>query len=152
MEALFLKLVNLSITAGWLVLAALVVRLVFRRAPRWIFCLLWGLVALRLVCPVSIESALSLIPSAQTLPPEIVYTAAPRIDSGIGAIDRAVLKNNKVKANLEEIFIELTHAEPEIHEDLDENPDAEPDWEEVEPDEETSGEEPDEEKREGDEP
>ena len=68
------------------------------------------------------------------------------------AIDRAVLKNNKVKANLEEIFIELTHAEPEIHEDLDENPDAEPDWEEVEPDEETSGEEPDEEKREGDEP
>lgn len=64
------------------------------------------------------------------------------------AIDRAVLKNDKVKANLEEIFIELTYAEPETHED----PDEEPDWEEVEPDEETSGEEPDEEKREGDEP
>ena len=90
MEAVFVKVVNLSISAGWLVLAVMVLRLVFRRAPKWIFCLLWGLVALRLVCPLSLESALSLIPSAQTLPPEIVYTAAPRIDSGIGAIDRAV--------------------------------------------------------------
>ena len=90
MEAVFVKVVNLSISAGWLVLAVMVLRLVFRRAPKWIFCLLWGLVALRLACPLSLESALSLIPSAQTLPPEIVYTAAPRIDSGIGAIDRAV--------------------------------------------------------------
>ncbi len=89
MEALFLKLVNLSITAGWLVLAALVVRLVFRRAPRWIFCLLWGLVALRLVCPVSIESALSLIPSAQPLPPELLHAAAPQTGSGMGAAGQA---------------------------------------------------------------
>ena len=85
MEALFLKLVNLSITAGWLVLAVLVLRLVFHKAPRWIFCLLWGMVALRLVCPISIDSALSLIPSAQTLPPEMLYTATPQINSGINA-------------------------------------------------------------------
>ena len=90
MEALFLKLVNLSITAGWLVLAVLVLRLVFHKAPRWIFCLLWGMVALRLVCPISIESALSLIPSAQTLPPEMLYTATPQINSGINAINSAV--------------------------------------------------------------
>lgn len=90
MEAVFLKLVNLSISAGWLVLAILVLRLVFRKAPKWVFCLLWALVALRLVCPISMESAWSLIPSAQTLPPEILYTAAPQIDSGIQAIDRAV--------------------------------------------------------------
>ena len=90
MEAVFLKLVNLSISAGWLVLAILVLRLVFRKAPRWTFCLLWGLVALRLVCPFSVKSALSLIPSAQTLPREILYTAAPRIDSGVAAIDGAV--------------------------------------------------------------
>ena len=89
MEAVFLKLVNLSITAGWLVLAALVVRLAFRRAPRWIFCLLWGLVALRLVCPVSIESALSLIPSAQPLPPELLHAAAPQTSSGMGAAGQA---------------------------------------------------------------
>lgn len=90
MEGVFLKLVNLSISAGWLVLAILVLRLVFRAAPKRMICLLWALVALRLVCPISMESALSLIPSAQTLPPEILYTATPKIDSGIQAINSAV--------------------------------------------------------------
>ena len=69
-------MVNLSIAASWLVLVVMVLRVVFRRAPKWIFCLLWGLVALRLVCPFSIESALSLISSAHTLPPEIVAARA----------------------------------------------------------------------------
>ena len=90
MEAVFLKLVNLSIAAGWLVLAVVVLRWMFRKAPRWIFCILWALVALRLVCPISVESALSLIPSAQTLPPEILHTATPQINSGILAINSAV--------------------------------------------------------------
>lgn len=90
MEAVFLKLVNLSIAAGWLVLAVVVLRWMFRKAPRWIFCILWALVALRLVCPISVESALSLIPSAQTLPPEILYTTTPQINSGIPAINSAV--------------------------------------------------------------
>lgn len=90
MEGAFLQLVNLSISAGWLVLAILVLRLVFRAAPKRIICLLWALVALRLVCPISLESALSLIPSAQTLPTEILYTATPQIDSGIQAINNAV--------------------------------------------------------------
>lgn len=90
MEALFLKLVNLSLTAGWLVLAVVVLRLIFRKAPRWIFCALWGLVALRLICPVSVESVLSLIPSAEPLPQDIIYTAEPYIDSGIEVVDRVV--------------------------------------------------------------
>ncbi|WP_297719432.1 M56 family metallopeptidase [Intestinimonas sp.] len=90
MEAIFLRLVNLSLSAGWLVLAILVLRLFLRRAPRWSFCLLWGLVGLRLLCPVSIESPLSLLPSAQPLPPEILYTATPRIDSGIDAVNNVV--------------------------------------------------------------
>ena len=90
MEALFLKLVNLSLTAGWLVLAVVVLRLIFRKAPRWIFCALWGLVALRLICPVSVESVLSLIPSAEPLPQDIIYTAEPYIDSGIDVVDRVV--------------------------------------------------------------
>lgn len=77
MEALFVKLVNMSITAGWLVLAILAVRLVFRRAPKWMLCLLWGMVALRLLCPFSMESGLSLIPSTQPLKQEIVFTAPP---------------------------------------------------------------------------
>ena len=90
MEAIFLKLVNQSLSAGWLVLAILALRPVLRRAPRWSFCLLWGLLALRLLCPVSIESPLSLLPSAQPLPPEILYTAVPRINSGIPALNSAV--------------------------------------------------------------
>ena len=90
METLFLRLVNLSITAGWLVLAVIAVRLIFRRAPRWIFCALWGLVALRLVCPFSIESGLSLIPSAETFPRDILYTARPQIHSGLSALNSAV--------------------------------------------------------------
>lgn len=90
MEAVFLKLVNQSIAAGWLVLAVVVLRLVLRRAPRWSFCLLWGLVALRLLWPFSVESALSLVPSARTLPPEILYTAEPQISSGIPALNSAV--------------------------------------------------------------
>lgn len=90
MEALFLKLVNMSITASYLVLAAVGVRLVFRKTPKWVLCLLWGLVALRLVCPVTLESALSLIPSAEPLPQEIIFTAAPRIQSGVEAVDQAV--------------------------------------------------------------
>ena len=87
METLFLKLANLSITASWLVLAVLLIRLVFRKAPKWVFCLLWGLVALRLICPISIESVLSLIPSVEPLPQDILYTAAPKIQSGIEVID-----------------------------------------------------------------
>lgn len=90
MEGVFLKLVNLSISASWLVLAILVLRRVFRPAPKRMICFLWALVALRLVCPISLESALSLIPSAQTLPPEILDTATPQIDSGIQAINSAV--------------------------------------------------------------
>ena len=90
MEAIFLKLVNQSLSAGWLVLAVLALRLVLRRAPRWSCCLLWGLVALRLLCPVSIESPMSLLPSARPLPSELLYAAAPRIDSGIPALNSAV--------------------------------------------------------------
>ena len=90
MEAVFLKLVNMSITASWLVLAINAVRLIFKKAPKWILCLLWGLGAFRLICPFSIESAMSLIPSAEPLPQEIIYTAEPQIHSGVPVIDNAV--------------------------------------------------------------
>ena len=72
MDDVFLKLVNLSIGASWLILAVLVLRVVLKKAPKWVMPLLWGVVALRLVCLFSIESALSLIPSAETIPSEIV--------------------------------------------------------------------------------
>ena len=91
MAAIFLKLLNLSISASWLVLAVLVLRLVSKRSPKWMNVLLWGIVALRLVLPFSIESALSLIPSAETVSPAVVqFDPAPTITSGVNIIDNAV--------------------------------------------------------------
>ena len=91
MSGIFLKLLNLSISASWLVLVVLALRLVLKRAPRWVNVLLWGMVALRLMLPLSIESALSLIPSAETLSPEVVrFDPAPTITSGVEFIDNAV--------------------------------------------------------------
>ena len=91
MAAVFLKLLNLSISASWLVLAVLVLRLVSKRSPKWMNVLLWGIVALRLMLPFSIESALSLIPSAETLSPAVVqFDPAPTITSGVEFIDNAV--------------------------------------------------------------
>ncbi len=91
MAAVFLKLLNLSISASWLVLAVLVLRLVSKRSPKWVNVLLWGMVALRLVLPFSIESALSLIPSAETVSPAAVqFDPAPTITSGVSVIDNAV--------------------------------------------------------------
>lgn len=91
MATVFLKLLNLSISASWLVLAVLVLRLVSKRSPKWMNVLLWGMVALRLMLPFSIESALSLIPSAETLSPEVVrFDPAPTITSGVEFIDNAV--------------------------------------------------------------
>ena len=91
MAAVFLKLLNLSISASWLVLAVLVLRLISKRSPKWVNVLLWGIVALRLVLPFSIESALSLIPSAETVSPAAVqFDPAPTITSGVSIIDNAV--------------------------------------------------------------
>ena len=91
MAAVFLKLLNLSISASWLVLAVLVLRLVSKRSPKWMNVLLWGIVALRLVLPFSVESALSLIPSAETVSPAVVqFDPAPTITSGVSVIDNAV--------------------------------------------------------------
>ena len=40
MTELFMKLLNMSINAGWLVLAVLLVRIIFRKAPKWLFPLI----------------------------------------------------------------------------------------------------------------
>lgn len=90
METIFLKMLNLGFAACWLAAAILLLRLVLRKAPRWVFCLLWGLVALRLVCPVTFEAAWGLLPSAETVPPAIIYEQEPHINSGVGVIDGLV--------------------------------------------------------------
>ncbi len=98
MEALFLKILNMSINASWLVLAVLVLRLLLKKAPKWVSVLMWGMVGLRLLCPFTLESALSLIPSRETVPPAILYDELPAIHSGIPAINAVV--NPAISQNL----------------------------------------------------
>ncbi len=90
MSAVFLRIVNMSITASWLILAVVLVRLLLKKAPKWIPCLLWGLVAIRLICPFSFESVLSLIPSRETIPMNIALQQEPAINSGITTVNDVV--------------------------------------------------------------
>ena len=90
MEFLFLRLVNLSITASWLILAIIAVRLIFRKIPKAFTVCLWGLAAIRLALPFSFESVFSLIPSAETLPRNVITGPSFDINSGISAVDNRV--------------------------------------------------------------
>ena len=90
MSGVFLTLLNMSITASWLILAVIVIRLLLKKAPKWIACALWALVAIRLICPFSFESKLSLIPTSQTIPQNIAMQAKPQIDSGIAIVNDVI--------------------------------------------------------------
>ena len=65
MTEVLIVIIYKSIAAGWMILAVLAARLVLQRAPKWVNVLLWGIVAVRLLCPFSIESDLSLVPRLQ---------------------------------------------------------------------------------------
>lgn len=91
MDKIFLSLLNRSIAAGWLILAVLALRLLLKKAPKWLPCILWGIAAVRLICPFSFESAFSLIPSGETLSrTTVVYDQKPEITSGISALNRTI--------------------------------------------------------------
>ena len=90
MSDLFLKIVNMSISASWLVLAVLLLRFILKKAPKWVNVLLWGIVAVRLAFPFSIESALSLIPSAETISPGIMMDTVPSVQTGVPAINSVI--------------------------------------------------------------
>ena len=90
MSDLFLKIVNMSISASWLVVAVLILRLVLKKAPKWVNVLLWGIVAVRLICPFSFESALSLIPSAETFSEKIISGPSFDVQTGITPIDNRI--------------------------------------------------------------
>ncbi len=90
MSELFLEIVNRSIAASWIVIAVLVLRLCLKKTPKWVNVLLWGIVAVRLIFPFSIESALSLIPSAETVSPSIMMETAPSVQTGVPALDQVI--------------------------------------------------------------
>ena len=90
MSEIFLKIFNMSIAASWLILAIIIIRPFLKKAPKRILCLLWAIVAVRLILPFSIESIFSLIPSSETIPPGIEFKQNPAINSGIAIINNAV--------------------------------------------------------------
>ena len=90
MEAVFLKIVNMGITATWVVLAVIAMRFLLKKAPKWISVAMWTIVGLRLVCPFSLESIFSLIPSSQTVSPEIMMDSTPEVTTGINSLNNVL--------------------------------------------------------------
>ncbi len=89
MADIFLKIVNMSISASWIVLAVLVLRLLLKKAPKWINGILWGIVGLRLIMPFSLESVFSLMPSDETIS-KAPDSPRPHFESGVTIIDNQV--------------------------------------------------------------
>ena len=90
MSFIFIKILNLSINASWLILAVILLRPLLKKAPKWITCGLWAIVAVRLLFPFSIESAMSILPGNEVIPQDIVTTKTPAIRSQIDAVDNAI--------------------------------------------------------------
>ena len=95
MGVIFLNLLNMSITASWLILAVLGIRLLFRRIPKWITCLLWGVVAIRLIFPFSKETVFSLQPRAEPIRTSTMVEGelipyVPSVDSNIGVVENTI--------------------------------------------------------------
>ena len=90
MSEIFLKIINMSISASYIVLAVLLLRLLLKKAPKWITVVLWDIVAVRLICPFSIESVLSLIPSSEVVSPDIMMDKTPEINTGIPVLNQVI--------------------------------------------------------------
>ena len=86
----FIELCNRSIQAGYLILAIIFLRLVWKRVPKLMYRFLWCLVGLRLALPFTLETALSLIPKKTVIEPEILYAGTPAVDSGIPTVNQVV--------------------------------------------------------------
>ena len=86
MDEIFLDIVNLSLTASWVVGVVLLLRLLLRPVPKKYVCLLWMVVLFRLLCPVTLEAEFSLVPQHQSIQPEIVYTT-PQVQTAAESIN-----------------------------------------------------------------
>lgn len=92
MTELFQTVLDRTLSASWLVLAILAARLALKKAPRWIICSLWALVAVRLMCPVSMVSTLSLMPEVEVSSMEVLSEpAAYALPGKIAAVESAPL-------------------------------------------------------------
>jgi len=90
MDKVFLSILNMSLTASFVIVVVCLARVFLRRAPKFISYALWAVVLFHLICPFKFESAFSLIPfNAQAIPTDITTQAVPRINSGIAIVDNA---------------------------------------------------------------
>ena len=76
--------------ASWPILAVVILHYLLKKVPRWLSCVLWVIVAIRLICPFSFESTLSLMPSGEVISPDILYAQEPTIHSGIEVLNSTV--------------------------------------------------------------
>lgn len=95
MGNIFLRLLNMSVTAGWFILAVICIRQLFRKIPKWIICLLWGAAAVRLICPFSIESRLSILSNAEPIKSSTIVEGEvqkyiPSIDSHLTVVKNTI--------------------------------------------------------------
>ena len=86
MNTLFIRLLNLSIAATWIILAVILIRAFSKKAPKWFPCIRWALVGIRLLCPVTIPSPLSLVPREEVIPINITEEKEPAVDSEMPVI------------------------------------------------------------------
>jgi beta-lactamase regulating signal transducer with metallopeptidase domain len=115
MSELFLTVLNMSLTASYVILFVIIVRLLLKKAPKFISYVLWGVVAFRLIIPFSFESMFSLIPrnaNAVPIPHDIIYQQTPQINSRIEAVDPFVSQSLPAptagaSANPFQIYVEI---------------------------------------------
>lgn len=87
MDSLFIDIMNNAIVASWLIVAIIILRLVLKKVPKWIHCLLWGLVAIKLLIPVNIESPFGILPSTKPISHDITVAEVPAVDTVATGID-----------------------------------------------------------------
>lgn len=96
MSELFISVLNMSLTASYVILIVILVRLLLKKAPKVISYALWGVVAFRLIIPFSFESVFSLLPRKTNfapIPHDIIYQQSPKINSGIEAVDTYIINS-----------------------------------------------------------
>jgi beta-lactamase regulating signal transducer with metallopeptidase domain len=90
MSEAFLKIFNTSVSASWIVFAVLVLRIIFKKAPKWVSVCFWGIIGIKLIFPFSIESIFSLLPSAETVSPDVLTDKTPQINTGIPILNNTI--------------------------------------------------------------
>lgn len=108
MDSLFITILNNAIVASWLIAAIILLRLVFKKVPKWVHCMLWILVAVKLLLPINIETPFGFLPKTKPIPENITVAEVPTVDTGISGIDESInftLAKNMSRDNIEYVTV-----------------------------------------------